>query len=191
MIKIVFKTQGLKELLRAEGWLFTFSFFLGGFIIFLKGKIPVTADKSNRWTLLAGLGFAGFALGKKILEVCKDRSRNHFCKVKLPGDEGIVEVSALIDTGNGLTEPVSHKPVAILEEEAWEHLRRWMRPEKFKVIPYHSIGKDNGILEGYEIDTIKVKGNECEKQYDKVIVAVFKGKVSKGGSYQMILPPEL
>ena len=66
-----------------------------------------------------------------------------------------------------------------------------MRPEKFKVIPYHSIGKDNGILEGYEIDTIKVKGNECEKQYDKVIVAVFKGKVSKGGSYQMILPPEL
>lgn len=191
MIKIVFKTQGLKELLQAEGWLFTFSFFLGGFIIFLKGKIPVTADKSNRWTLLAGLGFAGFALGKKILEVCKDRRRNHFCKVKLPGDEGIVEVSALIDTGNGLTEPVSHKPVAILEEEAWEHLRRWMRPEKFKVIPYHSIGKDNGILEGYEIDTIKVKGNECEKQYDKVIVAVFKGKVSKGGSYQMILPPEL
>lgn len=151
----------------------------------------MTAGRGNRWAALAGLGFAGFALGEKILDACKKRRRNHFCKVKMPGDKGTVEVSALIDTGNGLREPVSHKPVAILEEEAWENLRRWMRPEKFKVIPYHSIGKDNGILEGYEIDTIKVKGNESEKQYDKVIVAVFKGKVSKGGSYQMILPPEL
>ena len=107
------------------------------------------------------------------------------------GDEGYVEVSALIDTGNGLVEPFSKKPVAILDADKWEGMKKWMKPEKYKVIPYHSIGKDKGIMEGYEIDTMRVKGNDGEKQYDKVVVTVFKGKVSGDGSYQMILPPEL
>lgn len=191
MIKIVCKTKGLKSLFREVGCLFTFSFFLGGFISFLKGKIPLLASHSDTAAGLAFIGFTGFALGNRLIEVCRKRHKNHFCRVSLAGDAGSVEFSALIDTGNGLVDPVSQKPVAILEADGWKRLRIWMKPEKYKIIPYHSIGKDSGILEGYEIDTMKVKRNESEKQYDKVIIAVFKGKVSKGGSYQMILPPEL
>ena len=47
------------------------------------------------------------------------------------------------------------------------------------------------MLEGYEIDTMEVNGSMGRKQFEKVIIAVFKGKVSRKGSYQMILPPEL
>ena len=67
----------------------------------------------------------------------------------------------------------------------------WMKPEKFKMIPYHSIGKENGMLEGYEVGAMEVKGDTGEKQFDKVIIAIFKGKISQKGGYEMILPPEL
>lgn len=191
MIKITCRTKGIKELVRAEGYLFTFSFLLGGFIIFLKSKISLFDRQSNSIIAIAGMGFAGFAICRKLIGIWRQKKQNHFCQVWIPGDTGRVTVMALIDTGNGLVEPVSKKPVAILEEEEWKNLKIWMKPEKFKIIPYHSIGRANGMMEGYEVDAVEVKGDSGEKRFDKVIIAVFKGKISKKGGYQMILPPEL
>lgn len=76
----------------------------------------------------------------------------------LSGDQGKMEVLALVDTGNGLIEPISQKPVAVLDEEVWKRMRMWMKPERFKMIPYHSIGKERGLLEGYEVDALTVQG---------------------------------
>lgn len=191
MIKITCRTKGIKELLRALGYLYLLSFFMGGFIIFLKGKSRFLAEHGDSAVMVAGAGFVGFVMVGKLIEVYRKRQREHFCQVSIPGDAGIVTVAALIDTGNGLVDPVSQKPVAILDADRWEGLRRWMKPEKYKVIPYHSIGKDSGVLEGYEIDTMEISTSAGKKQFDKVIIAVFKGKVSRKGSYQMILPPEL
>lgn len=191
MIKIACRTDGIRELFRGMGYLYSFSFILGGFILFLKGRIGEFSEGGDSIAVLAGAAFGGFVLCRKGISLCQEKRRDLFCRVRLPGDDGPVEFRALIDTGNGLTEPVSQKPVAILDEQAWEGLRIWMRPEKYKIIPYHSLGKENGVMEGYEIDTMKVMRKESEKQYDKVIIAIFKGKVSGKGSYQMILPPEL
>ncbi len=191
MIKIACKAKGYGELLRGLGYLYFFSFLIGGFIIFLRGRNSLFAEYEDSIILLAGLGFAGFALCTGVIAIYRKRQKEHFCRVSIPGDEGILMVDALVDTGNGLVEPVSRKPVAILEAGQWENLKLWMKPEKYKIIPYHSIGKDSGLLEGYEIDTMKVKGSMGEKQYEKVIVAIFKGKISGKGSYQMVLPPEL
>ncbi len=47
------------------------------------------------------------------------------------------------------------------------------------------------MLEGYEIDAVEIKSDAGDKRFDKVIIAIFKGKISQKGSYQMILPPEL
>lgn len=160
-------------------------------MIFLKSEISLFHRQSDSIAAVAGMGFAGFVICRKLICVWEKKKQTHFCRVWIPGDTGRVEVMALIDTGNGLIEPVSRKPVAILEEEEWKKLRIWMKPEKFKIIPYHSIGKANGMMEGYEVDTVEVKGQNGEKRFDKVIIAVFKGKISKKGGYQMILPPEL
>ena len=191
MLKIACRIKGGRELLRGLGILFTCSFFLGGFILFFREKIEVLSGYGDSMAILFGSAFMGFAFLRKQLELYRKRRRSLFCRVSLPGESGPVEFEALIDTGNGLVEPISQKPVAILEAEQWKKLKIWMRPEKYKIIPYHSLGKENGVMEGYEIDTMKVKGKENEKQFHEVIIAIFKGKVSKKGSYQMILPPEL
>lgn len=190
MVKTACKTRGPGELFRAMGVLFTFSFLMGGFIIFVKGKSAFAA-RGDSVAIILGLGFGGYVLGRKLTELWRKKRNNHFCRVTLPGDEGPLELAALIDTGNGLVEPVSGNPVAILDAERWESLKTWMKPEKYKAIPYHSIGREKGVMEGYEIGGVSVKGDDGEERYDKMIVAVFKGNVAGDGSYQMILPPEL
>lgn len=191
MIKIAYRMKGIRELLRALGYLYLLSFLMGGFIIFLKGKIRLLSVHGDSAAAVAGIGFVFFVMIRKLIQGYRKRRGEHFCKVSIPGDEGVVTIEALIDTGNGLVEPVSHRPVAILDADKWDGLRRWMKPEKYKIIPYHSIGKDSGVLEGYEIDTMEISTSMGKRQFDKVVIAVFKGKVSRKGSYQMILPPEL
>lgn len=191
MIKIAYRMKGIRELLRALGYLYLLSFLMGGFIIFLKGKSRLLSEHGDSAAAVAGIGFICFVMIRKLIQVYRKRREEHFCKVSIPGDTGVLTVAALIDTGNGLVEPVSQKPVAILDADKWEGLRRWMKPEKYKIIPYHSIGKESGVLEGYEIDTMEISTSMGKRQFDKVIIAVFKGKVSRKGSYQMILPPEL
>lgn len=191
MIKIACKTKGIRELIRATGYLYLFSFFLGGFILFLKGKLSVPEEFENSALLLALLGFTAYAVCSRIIEKYWEKRRNCFCRVCLCTDEGTMEIKALIDTGNGLVDPVSKKPVAILDEEVWSYMQKWKRPEKYKAIPYHSIGKDRGLLEGYMVDFMEVIEKTEKKQYKDVIIAVFEGKVSGRGEYQMILPPGL
>lgn len=191
MIKVAFHTKGFAELFRIMGYLYFFSFVLGGLIIFLKGKMPFLRQYEDSLRVVLLLGFVGYAVCAGGIARWKLSRNNCFCTVMIAGDEKPVKVRALIDTGNGLLEPISHKPVAVLDEEVWINLKRWMRPEKYKIIPYHSIGKEKGLLEGYEVDEMVVKGSTGKKQFEKVIIAVFKGKVSGKGSYQMILPSQL
>lgn len=58
-------------------------------------------------------------------------------------EEGSVQVTlkALIDSGNSLYDPISGKPVCVVEREALEGKIPLDIPEKFRLIPYHSIGK--------------------------------------------------
>lgn len=63
-------------------------------------------------------------------------------------------------------------------------------PEKLKVIPYHSVGKTHGIMMGMEVSNIKIRTNDGEKKLPEGILAMYQGKLSENGSYQMILSPE-
>lgn len=188
MVKLTLKTKGAKELLYGTGRLFTFSFLLGGFMLFLKGRVWNFAG-SSLLTILAG--WIGYEIIRKGVDGWKQKKKDCFRTVTLPADHGKLEVSALVDTGCGLVDPLSRKPVAVLEEKVWEYMSGQKRPEKYRVIPFHSIGKEHGYLEGYEVEFMKVTGKLEECEYEKVIIAVFQGKMSKCGNYQMILPPEL
>lgn len=98
-----------------------------------------------------------------------------------------IELKALFDTGNLLTEPISGKPVSVLEET--DVLREWITqsPQKYKVIPYRSIGNEHGILEGMYVDELIIHKDNEQVVKRNAIVALYKGRLSKDGSFQMIL----
>lgn len=188
MVKTGCKTRGIRELFYATGYLYTYAFLLGGATLFLTSRIPLLKARRESVLLVTLIGSFVCFLCVRFISIRKKQAENHFCTVRL-GADGEICVCGLLDTGNGLTEPISGKPVAILESEIWKQMEQEKRPEKMRVIPFHSIGKENGILEGYEVDKIEIEYNADKRELNKVMIAVFQGKLSSKGEYQMILPP--
>lgn len=182
--------KGVKELLYGMGYFFTYSFFLGGFILFLIRKVPFFRERGDSLVFILLIGCGGFFLCRLGLQRRREEKKIHFCKIGLPGDQGEITVYGLIDTGNGLRDPVSGKEVAVLEERVWRQMQNCKKEEKYKLIPFHSIGKENGMLEGYEVSKIRIEEKPGERELQNVIIAVFNGKISANGNYQILLPPQ-
>ena len=108
-------------------------------------------------------------------------------------EEGEVQLmlKALIDSGNSLYDPISGKPVCVVEREALEGKIPLDIPEKFRLIPYHSIGKKHGMMQAVEIEKLKVKKDGQELIVEKALLGLYEGKASAHGGYQMILHPAL
>lgn len=98
-----------------------------------------------------------------------------------------LDFQALFDTGNSLTDPYTGKPVSIVEEN--EDILCWLhaKPQKYRIIPFRSIGKKNGILEGTEVEELIICSREGQKIEKDAVIAVYKGSLSGDGSFQMIL----
>lgn len=191
MIGIAFRTKRLHGFLREMGALYVCSFLLGGFLLFLMRTIlKETVINDSIWFLPA-LGYAGLQLFGWLSTRYLQRQNSSFCTVILQDGLHKIEVKALIDTGNSLIEPISKKPVSILERKLWEQLPDLQKAEKYKVIPFHSIGKKQGILEGYEVDTIWIQNGDELQKYEKVVIAISKEMISVKQNYQMIVNPKL
>ncbi len=106
-------------------------------------------------------------------------------------------MKALIDTGNGLIEPISKKPVCLVGKDYFE--RQWekegerkeFQPVRFRAIPYHAVGTPNGILIGYEMDRLIIFTDERKVEISKPMIGISEHAVGNRGTYQMILQPQL
>ena len=121
-----------------------------------------------------------------------------YYKIEIGYNEKNVEVTTLLDTGNLLAEPITKCPVVIIEEKKLLHIldeeslnilkkgqmdKLDYLEEKLKlrcrVIPFNSIGKNNGILLGFKPDYIKLYNDEEKKIINDVIVCTCSNKFNK------------
>lgn len=111
----------------------------------------------------------------------------HIYEVTLVEGEENAVYKALFDTGNLLTDPVSGKPVSVVEET--DLTKKWLEryPQKYKIIPYQSVGKAHGVLEGIVVDELVIQKEREQVVKRGAVVALYKGKLSKDGAFQMIL----
>jgi hypothetical protein len=121
-------------------------------------------------------------INRKILSI-----RRTVYNVILKEKESICEAKALYDTGNLLTEPITGRPVSIIESNPI--IQNWMdnTPEKYRAIPYKSIGNDYGMLDAMVIDQLVILQDNTKAVKDKPIIAIYNGKLSKDGGFNMIL----
>lgn len=108
-------------------------------------------------------------------------------------EDGDVKITleALIDSGNSLYDPISQRPVCVVEKAVLEGKIPLDIPEKFRLIPYHSLGKKHGIMQAVEIEKLKVKKEGQELVIEKALLGLYENKVTQSGAYQMILHPAL
>lgn len=188
MIMITFRIADIRGFFRVLGLLMTSSFALGGSMLFLFRILP---GLQGILTGILGIMGVGAIVFMEIAHlVCQSRQQD-ICKVEIVGKGAQITVNALVDSGNGLIEPVSGRPVCILEKSIFEGLWRSGKPEGFRVIPYHSVGKENGILYGYLIPEIRISRNGLVRTCRNIYVGVIEGKLAAAGGYCMILNPRL
>lgn len=121
---------------------------------------------------------------------------------------GNTRITAIVDTGNLLKDPITKMPVLIMERE----MLKGIFPEiilenatdivngkeielgeyssKLRVIPYKSIGKENGLLLGIKVKNIRIVYQDIEKAHD-VIIGIYTGTLSKNNKYSAIVGLEL
>lgn len=133
---------------------------------------------------------ASALLASSVLLICgykKSLEKKRLYNVRIVENGKELDFKALFDTGNSLTDPYTGKPVSIVEENA--DILSWLhdRPHKYRVIPFRSIGRESGLLEGTEVDELIICRENGLKVEKEAIIALYRGRLSGDGSYQVIL----
>ncbi|NLY42430.1 MAG: sigma-E processing peptidase SpoIIGA [Clostridiaceae bacterium] len=140
---------------------------------------------------------------------------NMFVPLVIIFDNKSICVNALIDTGNSLYDPISKFPVVVVEFNAIKELlpediqqifsecsendlnliskimsnSDWV--SRFRLIPFTSLGKENGMLIGFKPDEVEIMEGEEKKDIKDIIVGVYNKKLSKDETYRALLNPEI
>lgn len=152
-------------------------------------------------------GIVGFVIMNIAFKVIKSRisKKDMFCEVEINFNHKVSNVKAMIDTGNLLKDPITGTNVIVVESEKLEEiipkdvlkninhlLSGQLQEEKkemqdyiarLRVIPFSSLGKQNGMLVGFKPDNIVIKCEDMEKEINKVIVGIYDKKLSKSNDY--------
>jgi stage II sporulation protein GA (sporulation sigma-E factor processing peptidase) len=156
-----------------------------------------------------------------ILRVIWDMIQNRFLREKLlvllriTFDKKAIELFALVDTGNSLHDPLTNMPVVVVEFSAIrdllpEDIRGIFEKDpdmdlnavtatiscsdwfsRFRLIPFTSLGKENGMLIGFRPDYIEIGSENEKKGVRDVIVGIYNKALSRNEKYRALVNPEL
>lgn len=188
MLEATFRLRSVKGFLRAAERLILYSLFVGGSLLFIIRCFPKIRQYLLSVFGLLGLGALVFL---KLFYLLEGKKKNNICQVTLVGKGAKITVNALIDTGNSLIEPISGKPVSILEKKVFDGLWRDEKPEGYRIVPYHSIGKKRGILHSYLLPELKIEIDGVIKVCKNVYIGVGEEELQCGEGYSFILNPIL
>ncbi len=135
--------------------------------------------------------------------------------VELSFDRKRLCIDALVDTGNSLRDPITNAPVIITEYEKVRELlpddiqhifekcgendlnaiaeimtiSKWAT--RFRLIPYKSLGKENGMLVGFKPDMVIISEDNRKVQLSGIIIAIYRKKLSTDGEYSALIYPDM
>lgn len=134
-------------------------------------------------------------------------------KIKIKFNSKYIVINAMVDTGNMLKEPITGNPVIIVEKKLlyevvskeildnienilggdFKNIQEDIKNEyisKIKMIPFSSLGKQNGMLIGIKADEIEIM-EECSNKLNNVIVGIYNKSFSKKGEYNALIGIDL
>ena len=193
MIKIGLRIKNRKQFIKALILVYMITVLLGGLYTWLNLHILKT-DHTNiqfLYFLIISLCSYFFIMGiYKAYRVLFFKDENIY-PVTILFEGNIIRIKGLVDTGNSLMDPIGKKPVSVIEYEAIKDYVQDCGYEKFRYVPYHSIGKKNGLLKCIVIDKLVINKETEEIIKGDSIIGLYEGKLSGKGNYQMILNPQL
>lgn len=186
MLFTAFDIRSLKAFVKLLERLLLYSFLMGGALLCVIRCFPRLRSFTTGIFGIMGIG----AMLAMLLGFVKERQDKnaHVCYAILARGGNKMKIAALVDSGNSLREPISGKPVSIIEQNVFRSLWKEESPA-YRAIPYHSIGKSHGIMQGYLLPELHIETDGVIKSCRDVYVAVSNEKLS--GEVKMILNPAL
>ena len=156
-------------------------------------------------------GIVGFIIITTSFKSIKGKltKKDMYCKINININSKHRYINAIIDTGNFLREPITKIPVVVIEKEVLygiipdyilDNTNKIINGEdidlkeftsKIRIIPFTSLGKENGILLGLKADSILVELEENDINISNVIIGVYDGHLSKTGKYKALIGLDL
>lgn len=183
MIRAGLKIKTKTMLAKAFLLLYVGAFLLGGLLHSLQTYVRMGS-------LFFALAIGGYYLISGIWDILlKMQKKDQFrCQVNLFFGEKQLLVEGLIDTGNSLRDPTTGRPVHILDRKAMECFSSERVEGRICYVPFHSIGKKDGLLLVVKMDRMHILGvHEC--WIEDPLIGISDELISIEGEYKMILNP--
>ena len=216
MVHVAYNSKNVKSLLKQLILFYLTSFTFGGvafaLLYFIKPQDILIKNGVLIGEYPVKIALTGVFVGFIILTVAfknikkKISKKDMYCTVTIEFQNKYKTLKAMIDTGNLLKEPLSGNPVIVVEkQELLDILPRNILDNtekiiagqyeigineyaiKFRVIPFTSLGKENGLLLGFKIDNLKINYDDQEFYKKDVIVGIYSKKLSKNNAYNALI----
>ena len=105
------------------------------------------------------------------------------------GDEKIM-LQGIIDTGNQLVDVYAGKPVNVMDKSYFEGVLYQINDYgrlKYHIIPYTTIGNNEGMIEVITSDCMYISNSNETKAYKGALIGLSGRKVSQNGEYQALI----
>ena len=209
-----------KELLLFYLTTFTFGGVATYLIYVIKPQEIIIKNGMYTGTYILKTVFLGAIIGSIIIiigfKLAKNKitKKDMFCitKIKINGKE--IELKTMMDTGNMLKEPISGNPVMVVEKKSlyniipkeilnnienilggdFEKIPQELKEEyipRLKIIPFSSLGKQNGMLLGIKAEKFKIITEQTEEEKENVIIGIYNKSLTKRGEYNALIGIEL
>lgn len=133
-----------------------------------------------------------------------------YCSIDIQCSNKVININALVDTGNSLIEPISNKPVIVAEYsvlrevlphklvEIYENKKESNLMEiisaisedsfrsSLRIIPFKSVENEKGMMIGFVADSAKIKDNVINKP----VIGICRFNLSKNGLYSALISPK-
>jgi len=221
MIWIAFLSENHKMLLKDLLMFYLISFVFGGcsfaLIYFIS---PENVKIQNgvlvglypiKVTLIAGV--VAFIVIQIAFKITKNKlsAKDMLCNIEVYFNNKKTKVKALVDSGNMLKEPISGYPVVVVEKTKMEQIlpkeliklidcvergdyeedgvNNYM--QKIRLIPFSSLGKQNGMLVGIRVQKVKINFKDAENYVNDVVVGIYNKKLTKENKYNALIGIDL
>lgn len=188
MLRIGLKIKKRSEFWKAFVLLYVFAFLMCGMMQLLQP-----------WLRTGSLFFAAAVPAYYLLcgiwhfMVCMRKKNGRICEVVLYVGMEKYRINALVDTGNGLTDPVSGEPVSVIDSAcAQQMLKEEGENKGIRYIPYRTVGGD-GVMPVFRAEQIEIflAGEKEEFRMQRPVIGICEGQISEQEEYQMILNPDI
>ena len=206
----------LKELTLFYLTSFVFGGCVFGLMYFLKPQMVQIRNGVFVGTYPMKIAIIGGSVAFIIMQISFKLIKNKVTKkdiiytLKIRFYEKEKNINALLDTGNLLKEPITGFPVVITEKKALKglipeiilnninkivggdtdeinsnnELAKYI--SRFRMIPFSSVGKQNGLLLGIRCDSVSIEIDGIAETKTNVIIGIYDKSFTKNDSYSAI-----